>query len=38
MTEFLTGAFVYLFAAVIAVLLTKRLGLGSVLGLSLIHI
>jgi monovalent cation:proton antiporter-2 (CPA2) family protein len=32
MTDYLVGAFVYLLAAVVAVLVTKRLGLGSVLG------
>jgi monovalent cation:proton antiporter-2 (CPA2) family protein len=32
MTGYLIDAFVYLLAAVVAVLLTKRLGLGSVLG------
>lgn len=32
MTSLLTSAFIYLFAAVVAVPVSKRLGLGSVLG------
>lgn len=32
MTEYLLNAFIYLFAAVVAVTVAKRLGLGSVLG------